>query len=195
MNSLDIELLDKAFHLLAARLDIAGLKAMHIIVCGGSALIATGLLVRTTKDVDVLAVSRGKGSMMSARPIPEEIRPALESIARDLGLMDNWFNCGPADLFEMGMPEGYEERLIEKTYGSHLTVSFVGRVDQIHFKLYASVDRGGYHVDDLQKLVPSSDEIEAAARWAMTHDVSEGFRIILKDMLKKLDYESVADNI
>ena len=52
-----------------------------------------------------------------------------------------------------------------------LTGHFTGRFDQIHFKLYASVDRGGYHIEDLRALSPSHDELEAAARWAMTHDV------------------------
>ncbi|MBP1611315.1 MAG: hypothetical protein H6Q04_3550 [Acidobacteria bacterium] len=38
-------------------------------------------------------------------------------------------------------------------------------------------------------------ELETAARWAMTHDVSPAFRMILKDMLRQFGYESVANRI
>jgi hypothetical protein len=39
------------------------------------------------------------------------------------------------------------------------------------------------------------DEMEMAARWAMTHDVSDGFRATLRDMLSKLGYGDVADRL
>ena len=42
----------------------------------------------------------------------------------------------------------------------------------------SAADRGGYHIEDLRALEPTPDEIEAAARWAMTHDVSEGFAMV-----------------
>jgi hypothetical protein len=76
-----------------------------------------------------------------------------------------------------------------------MTVHFIDRVDQIHFKLYAAADRGGYHIEDLHALNPSPDELEAAARWAMTHDVSEGFAMVLKRLLRSLGHESVADRL
>ena len=57
---------------------------------------------------------------------------------------------GPADLLKYGLPEGFKERLQTKIYGQELTVHYISRVDQIHFKVYASVDSGpGRHVDDL----------------------------------------------
>ncbi len=34
-----------------------------------------------------------------------------------------------------------------------------------------------------------------AARWAMTHDVSEGFKMVLKELLTQLGHESIAKNI
>ena len=148
-NQISHDLMDQAFRLLAGRLEDQGIAPLHCVVCGGSALIATGLRPRTTMDVDVVAIKGPDGEFVSSRPLPEEIRPAILAIARDLGLMENWLNSGPADLFEMGMPEGFEERLTTRTYGSHLTMSFVGRIDQIHFKLYAAHDRvGGRHLED-----------------------------------------------
>ena len=95
----------------------------------------------------------------------------------------------------MGLPEGLSKRLHSKQYGSHLTVHFIDRVDQIFFKLYASVDRGGYHIEDLLYLKPSDYEIARAANWAKTHDVSEGFAEILRQLLRKLGYEEVAGRL
>ena len=74
---------------------------------------------------------------------------AAAVVAKTLNLPEDWLNTGPADLFRMGLPEGFENRLIVRVFGTHLTVHFIGRLDQIHFKLYASVDRGGYHIEDL----------------------------------------------
>ena len=66
----------------------------------------------------------------------------------------------------MGRPAGLAERLQSQRYGAH-------------FELYAAAERGGYHIEDLRALAPTPDEIETAARWAMTHDVSEGFVMVL----------------
>jgi hypothetical protein len=68
-------------------------------------------------------------------------------------------------------------------------------MDQIHFKLYAAVDRGGYHISDLVALNPDEEELKQAARWAMTHDVSPAFLQVMRNLLKELGYEQVAENI
>jgi hypothetical protein len=63
----------------------------------------------------------------------------------------------------------------------------LGHYDQIHFKLYAAVDQGpGKHLDDLLSLNPTADEIERAAHWTMTHDVSESFKQNLKSLVNYL---------
>jgi hypothetical protein len=121
-------------------------------------------------------------------------------VARDLGLFEGWLNNGPSrgegGLFQMGLPAGFVGRLTEKKYGRRLTVHFIGRLDQIHFKLYAATDqRDGTHLNDLKALHPSASELEAAARWAMTHDVSEGFKVVLRELLTHIGHESVAKNI
>ncbi|MFH1132136.1 MAG: hypothetical protein V1754_12425 [Pseudomonadota bacterium] len=76
-----------------------------------------------------------------------------------------------------------------------MKVHFLHRVDQIHFKLYAAADRGGYHIEDLRALSPTTDEVEVACRWAMTHDVSEGFKMVMKDLLRYLGFEDVTDRL
>ncbi|HXV59911.1 MAG TPA: hypothetical protein VEK15_04395 [Vicinamibacteria bacterium] len=95
----------------------------------------------------------------------------------------------------MGLPAGLAKRLHHQQYGAHLTVHFIDRLDQIHFKLYAAADRGGYHIEDLRALKPTPDEIEKAARWAMSHDVSEGFLMVLRDLLRSLGYAESADRL
>ncbi len=95
----------------------------------------------------------------------------------------------------MGLPDNFVNRLQEYKIGSKLTVYFISRIDQIFFKLYATVDRGGYHISDLLALKPTDEELLAAAKWTMTHDVSEGFREMLIFALKELGYESVANKL
>jgi len=57
------------------------------------------------------------------------------------------------------------------------------------------IKSGGYHVDDLMELKPKNKEIELAALWSMTHDVSESFHLVLKDLLKKLGFKNVSEKI
>lgn len=103
----------------------------------------------------------------------------------------------PGDLAKYGLPQGFKERLFTLKYGNVLTVHFVGRLDQIYFKVYAAVDSGGpgRHTDDLHALNPTEEEIELAAQWVMTHDPSEGFKQTLRQMLKLLHYESISKRI
>lgn len=58
-------------------------------------------------------------------------------------------------------------------------------LEAIHFKLYPAADDrpNGKHHLDLQRLQPTHDELRAAARWARTHDPSEGFAIVLRGVL------------
>jgi hypothetical protein len=192
--------LDKALKLLAGRLELAGAEQVRLVVCGGSALIAMGLRQRTTKDVDIVALMSSNAALVSPDPLPDFLLEAAKAVARDLGLFENWLNNGPSSgqggLFQLGLPQGIGGRLAKREYGSKLTVYFIGRVDQIHFKLYAAADqRDGTHLTDLRALNPTQVELEAAARWAMTHDVSEGFKTVLRETLRVLGYGSVADNI
>jgi len=197
-RNLDRQKLDLALESLAIRLDENGSDPVAIVVCGGSALILTGMVHRTTKDVDVVALMQD-GILQSPAPLPEALRLAAEEVAEDLGLEKNWLNNGPSrgegGLFQMGLPAGFANRLDKKRYGNRLVVYFSHRVDQIHFKLYAAVDRGGYHIEDLRALAPSAAELESAALWSMSHDVSEGFAKVLKKLLRDLDYANVAERL
>lgn len=194
-NTIDSRQLEEALTLLNERLQLDGAERQSLVVCGGSSLIALGLVHRATRDVDVVA-RREAGVLVSSRPLPAVLKEAAARVAAELRLPPTWLNDGPADLFEMGLPEGFESRLERRPFGTHLELWFTGRFDQIHFKLYAAADRGpGRHVDDLLALHPTSDELLAAARWAFTHDVSEPFRETVRDMLRQLGHETVATQL
>jgi hypothetical protein len=197
-QQLDASRLDWALETVSMRLRDNRGEPQEIVVCGGSALILTGAVTRTTQDVDIVALASPKG-LLSPDPLPKALERAAAEAAEDLGLPDNWLNNGPSrgegGLYQMGLPEGLQDRWATRRYGSHLTVHFIDRLDQIHFKLYAAADRGGYHVEDLLALEPTPDEMVAAAQWAMTHDVSEGFASILKDMLRSIGYAESADRL
>ena len=139
-------------------------------------------------------------AMVTPDPLPEELLQEAARVTIDLDLPENWLNNGPSrepgGLFQLCLPDGLGQRALRKDYGEKLSVYFIGRSVQIHFKLFAAVDSGpGRHVADLQELKPTSEEMEQASRWAMQHDPSEGFRMVLLSMLKEMDFSDVAERL
>lgn len=162
---------------------------VEVVVIGGAALQVLGYVERPTRDVDVVALLDG-AHVRPAEPLPQVLREAAARVARDFGLPADWLNAGPADLVRLGLPDGFLSRVHAYAYGPGLTVHFADRFDLIHFKLYAMVDQGGgRHEADLRALRPTSEELVAAARWARTHDPSEGFRQQLETALRHLGVE------
>ena len=197
-RDLGIEALQRALETVSLRLRENGAGPFEIVVCGGSALIITGVVARTTHDVDIVALASENG-LSSPDPLPGDLEQAAVETAEDLGLSTNWLNNGPSQgeggLFQMGLPEGMANRWQTQHYGSHLTVHFIARIDQIYFKLFAAADRGGYHITDLLALQPTSEELAAAAKWALTHDVSEAFAMIIKDLLRSIGHDAATHQI
>lgn len=186
--------LERALTLLAERLRLAGLPSQELIVCGGTSLIARGFVSRVTRDVDVLAHRTSGSEFVSARLLPVEFYTEARRVAVDLGLPENWINSAPVALFEMGMPQGFFERLEARTY-SDLKIWYIGRLDQIHLKLYAAADDhggGSRHLNDLIALQPTPEELLMAARWTMTHDVSQPFKELLKAVLTDMQHDDLA---
>ncbi len=192
--------IDKTLLLLGQLLEREGSAPIHIVVCGGASLIVTGMVQRTTKGIDIVAIisdqDEDEKRLQYADPLPATLLKAARQVADDFGLDRNWLNNDPKDLLKLGLPDGFIERLYKRTFGSRLTVSFIDRFDQIHFKVYAAVDGGpGRHVDDLLALNPIREEIELAAFWAIQQDSSKEFKSTLKEMLKVLHYENVAGKL
>ena len=182
----------------ARLLDALGEQLAHqrtryeIVVVGGSALLALGLISRATRDVDLVALRDGDG-LLPAAPLPEPLTTARDRVARDLGLPEDWLNPGPAALLDFGLPDGFLSRATRRDHGEALTAWHASRLDQIHFKLYATVDQGpGKHEADLRALDPSADELLTAARWTRTHDPSEGYRMALGQVLAALGVDDAA---
>ncbi|MBA7605485.1 hypothetical protein ES703_12618 [subsurface metagenome] len=189
---------DEIFGALNHQVRIHGGSYISLVVCGGTALAALGLITRTTKDADVLGLIKETISGLEIQRIkkfPDWLSNAAEKVARDFGLPDNWLNLGPASQVESGLPPGLADRLIRKKYGKSLSIYYISRTDQIYFKLYAAVDRNDYHTQDLFDLNPMEKELEDAAKWVLTQDVSEPFRIILKDFLERSGYGAIAERI
>jgi hypothetical protein len=185
---------DRLFAALGEQLAAQG-ASIELVVIGGSALLAIGLISRPTRDVDIVALLQA-GQLHDPRPLPEPVIAARDRVARDFGLPTGWLNVGPASLLDFGLPDGFVERLEIRSYGPALRVHFASRFDQIHFKLYAMADgTAGKHEADLRDLNPSRDELIAAARWTQTHDPSEPFREELLKALAALGVDDAARDI
>ena len=165
------EQFETALRLLNGRLKIAGAPTFNLVVCGGTALIATELVQRATRDVDIIAMANDEGELIDPAPLPVLLVKAALEVAEDLGLPEDWLNNGPSSgeggIYRLGLPQGFADRLTWKIFGENLTVAFISRIDQIYFKLYAAVDQfGSYHATDLQSLEPTDEELLAGASWS-----------------------------
>ena len=188
-----VERVDELLSELAERL--TALEAWYeLVVVGGSALLALGIVSRATRDVDVVAFDDGAG-LTPADPLPEALERARDLVARDLVVAPDWLNGAASDIARFGLPEGFMSRVETRRYGDSLVVHFAGRLDLIHFKLHAFIDRSdihGRHGSDLRALDPTPEELLAAGRWTMTHDSSSGYREMLENGLAYLGVDSAA---
>jgi hypothetical protein len=190
MSDITSDRADQLLRALGEQLAARG-ERYELVVIGGSALLALGLVERTTKDVDIVAL-RSETGLDSADPLPTGLRVAGDLVARDFGLPDEWLNPGPAGLLTFGLPTGFADRLERRDYGDGLIVYFASRYDQIHFKLYAAVDQGpGKHEADLRTLAPAESELVAAAQWSRSHDPSEGYAEVLRGALESFGVTDV----
>lgn len=147
----------------------------EIVVVGGGGLLLLGIIRRPTKDLDALALVEA-GEYQLARPLPNELREAVEDTASVLGLADDWLNPGPTDQLKQGLPAGFRDRTTRHDFGG-LVVHLAGRFDQICFKLYAAADNGpgSKHVQDLIELDPDPQEFRDAAAWVKEQDAAPEF--------------------
>src|ERR1700759_2240179 len=106
------------FSALADQLQALG-SSMEIVVIGGSALTALGLVRRATRDVDLLAIAVN-GELRLAEPLPDALLSARVAVARDFDLDENWLNAGPTDLIKWGLPHGFMARVVTRQYGPAL---------------------------------------------------------------------------
>lgn len=86
-----------------------------IVVVGGASLNMLGLVNRTTDDVDIIA-SASSGDNSGRRrlypppdPLPEALRRAIETVARDFNLPTAWMNTDVASQWKHGLPPWIED--------------------------------------------------------------------------------------
>lgn len=149
--------------------------AFEIVAVGGGGLLLLGVIRRPTKDLDALALVED-GEYQLARPLPDELRVAVEDTAAVLNLANDWLNPGPTDQLKQGLPPGFRGRTSRHEFGG-ITVHLAGRFDQICFKLYAAADHGprSKHVADLIDLAPSPQEMHDASVWVKQQDAAVEF--------------------
>ena len=146
-------------------------------------------MARATRDIDILAFARPRGRdgwtlVPPPAPLPESLAVAIRTVGRDLGLVDDWLNTGPALQWKQGLPPGLATRIQWRQYAA-LRVGLVGRKDLIWLKLYAAADDRpeGRHVRDLAALDPTDAELEEAARWVKSQDAGLAFPGLVDDVV------------
>lgn len=182
--------LDEILAALGALLEARGLN-FELVVVGGASLILRGIITRATRDVDVLGVRTPSGGIARLEALPEPLARAVGEVGLAFGLAPDWLNLGPASLLDLGLPDGFEERLMAHRTGG-LVAWLAGRFDLVCFKVYATADHWparDRHLADLAALAPTPYELQAAARWAQTHDPSIGFAENLRAVLGHLGQE------
>ena len=196
MNPISSDSLIEALSALGAFLEEAHAEPESFVLIGGSALLALGLVSRTTRDADIMAGVDAERGLVDPRPMSPALQAAAFRVARELDLDEHWLNTGPADQLVAGLPEGFLGRLTARRFGPCLTIHLPDRYDLIHLKLFAAVDQGpGRHVRDLVALAPTDEELLAAARWVLTQDAGEVFPAIVRDALKQMGHERIADQL
>ena len=83
MKPIDISKLNGALMLINEHLILDDAPATEIVVCGGSALIATGLVPRTTQDVDIVALMKAE-VLVDSEPLPEYLIEAADWVGKVL---------------------------------------------------------------------------------------------------------------
>lgn len=158
-----------------------------LLICGGAALSISGLLTRTTSDVDVLG--RTKASSQLQTP-PEWLWDCAAEVAMVLGLERNWLNDAVSVLSSMGLPKGIIERATRQNFGPSLDIAVASRLDLIALKSFAAIDPTSrrQHLEDLVDLHPDQTEMEFAAAWLLDRPSSPEFRRAVAHLCKVLGH-------
>ncbi len=186
--------LQQALMLLGGILDARDSTPVELVVCGGAALRALGLVSRATKDVDVLA-RRGEidREVRSAWPLPDFLLEAVAEVAGELRLPLNWLNAS-AGMMTMALedlPASVWSELVEHDYGSRLRIAFVGRKGLLFLKAHAAIDREEKRdLFDLKAIDPTSAEWQEVLAWLLKLSlVNDGNRARLETVASELNME------
>lgn len=162
-----------------------------VLICGGSALNLSGLLARTTADIDALGVAAGDAVL---DPLPDWLRECAGEVAREMGLEGEWFNDAAVALQAIGLPDGILQRSSRESFGRCLEIAVASRLDLIALKCFAAIDpkSGSKHLGDLVDLSPDADELAFAAKWLLDRPASPQFRKALAELCSVLGHPADA---
>jgi hypothetical protein len=152
-----------------------GLRFRAVII-GGAALIALGIIKRTTKDVDCLEPA-----------LPDDIKDTSRRFASerpDLGLSVDWLNNGPLSLQD-DLPDGWRERLVPVFTGAAMALHTLGRLDLLRTKLFAYCDRQ-QDEDDCAAMSPTVEELAVCLPWLLERDSNPHWPANVKASLRRL---------
>jgi len=172
-----------------------------LVIAGGGALMLSGVIDRSTADLD--AIGRVTADGITEAEFPPDLARAISDIGQAMGLAGQgphaWLKGGPSFLLRK-LPEGYRRRWSERRYGA-LTIRILSPFDLVHLKLLAATapDRLAKRADDIQDLRaldPGPDDLRAAVRWCARLDGREDFvETDLRPILVALGRESVLDDV
>jgi hypothetical protein len=194
--------IEDALHRFNAKMVYAGMEPVELVSCGGASLNLTGWVSRSTSDVDIICAAlvdaKGKVRLLPGIPLSPKLTELIAEVGHELGIKEEWLNFGPAPLMEFGLPSGLEARLKRQSYGPCLALHMVSRLDQIHLKIYATMDpktRMETHLGDLLDLEPTEAEAQAAVDWLLSRKTSRDFRRKLKQVLDRIGHEKLAERL
>ncbi len=192
----------EALQRLNAKMVYAGMAPVELVSCGGAALNLMGWVARSTSDVDIICAARVEAKrkvvLEPDKTLPLGFAALVGEVGRELGLAQDWLNFGPAPLVEFELPLGLERRLARRSFGRCLALHLVSRLDQIHLKMFATLDpktRLETHLGDLLDLEPTPAEAQAAVDWLLARKTSPAFRRKLKQVLDRIGHGQLADKL
>ena len=160
-------------------------QSFELVVIGGAALLAMGVIQRATTDVDCLDPDLPAAIQVAAVEFAKGYQGAGAPLRTD------WLNNGPRQLKD-DLPAGWRERVHLLHRSAGLTVYTLGRSDLLLTKLFAYCDRFQDEGDCLA-LAPSADELQDSYSWLKERDGHPGWpehvRISLLALAEKIGYE------
>ena len=178
MDNFSIEM---NLRLLGDLMDLEKTPPIRLVVSGGAALIARGIVERATNDIDVFAVREWEGDLERAYPLPEWFREITARIAKQRNLSENWLNAATSlvfpDLFRL-LPADCWTDLDEISLGERLRISYLSRTAQMYLKAYALVNRDeARDLDDFRSLTPTASEIEMVSAWLIDSQLASSVAV------------------
>jgi len=193
---LNPQIVEQALKLLGELLADRTTVHYDLVVCGGSALLATKIVSRSTHDVDVLARRNLDGEIFRAHPLPEELLQAAGEVARELSLESGWLNSSASFHFPdfHALPNAFWADLEIHDFGDCLRVRFVARSGQILLKLYAVLNRAETRdMEDLLALNPDAAETESGLNWLLASIPGLTHRDRLPELLTALGHGELTE--